>query len=100
MTCGACGNKGRSRSMKCCPLYYNDEEVERRNAAKMVSRLVYTRFFHSNGIIEICSQLLGFSEMNFNLLCKQKRQETQKRKEEEKKRERDAAIEFCVRYSG
>ena len=34
--CGACGNKGHSRSMKCCPLYYDGEEVERRNAAKMV----------------------------------------------------------------
>ena len=35
-----------------------------------------------------------------DVLYEQKRQETQKRKEEEKKRERDAAIEFCVRYSG
>ena len=37
--------------------------------------------------------------MNCCALFKQKRQETQKWKEEEKKRERDAAIEFCVRYS-
>ena len=29
-TCGACGQKGHSKSFKICPQYYSEENVQRR----------------------------------------------------------------------
>ncbi len=37
VTCGACGEKGHTRTQRVCPKYFTDEETNRRETSKLVS---------------------------------------------------------------